>query len=197
MCFLPCRRARWVPVGGYQTFIGIHPLGRGHRYPISSTPFADVGWFTRLQRHPLSWCTPYPLALYSPLTLSVQVAAARPVQFWGGIAVCIRRALFAPTVPRLQPFFFFFGFFVLLPRLIVCLLHTISSWGVCCWVRWHTWYFEFDKAVGKLFVFRFQYSISVTAVAGTLLSGQPSGCTAVGACSASFTVAIADVVGER
>ena len=63
---LPCRRACWVPVGGYQTCIGIRPwtLCRGHRYPISSTLFADTVWYVRPWCHPLGWCVQRPLRSY-------------------------------------------------------------------------------------------------------------------------------------
>ena len=63
---LLCRLACWVPAGGCQTCIGIRPwtLGRGHRYPISSTPFADTVWYNRPIRHPLSWCFQHPSRLH-------------------------------------------------------------------------------------------------------------------------------------
>ena len=65
--FLPCRHARWVPVGGHQTCIGIRPrtLGPGHGYPISSTPFAYTFWYVRPWQHLLSWCASHPLSSYT------------------------------------------------------------------------------------------------------------------------------------
>ena len=55
-----------MPVGGYHTCIGVRPrtLGRRHRYPMSSTSFANTIWHNRHIRHPLSWCFQHPLRLH-------------------------------------------------------------------------------------------------------------------------------------
>ena len=145
MRFLPCRRARWVPVCGYQTCIRIGPrtLVREHRYPISSTPFANTVWYIRSWRHPLSWCASHSLSSYVYQRLCrYQSGGGRTAGAISGSfqLVSPQSSLLVANHVASCVLFLFSGFCSQF-----CCSTTISSNkyprpGVYCWFGWHLWW---------------------------------------------------------